>query len=162
MTISNPDPTPPTSSRQALLDELATLTTIERGALFEEYRLKPSVGADPPVRLGPYFKLQSWVLNKNHSARIPAIEVPLLRQDLANGDRFVAITSALADLAIAESRANRKALTPATTEAAANDLTAKKNSTNNASKKGIAKPKRSLPASKAKSSKTASPQSSKI
>jgi hypothetical protein len=163
MTISNSDPTPPspTASRQTLLDELASLTSIERGSLCEEYRMKPSVGAAPSTKLGPYFKLQSWVDNKNLSARIPAIEVPLLRQDLENGQRFSAITATLADMAISESRANRKALSPAAADAEALDLVAKKNSSKNASKKGIAKPKRSSLPSKVKSAKTASPPSSK-
>ena len=150
----------PNITRKALLDELAGLTSIERGTLFEEYRSKP--GADgSPTKLGPYFKHQCWAQRKNRSVRVSAVEVPALRQDLQNGKRFIEITNALADMAMAESRAKRKALTPAAAEGSARDLVSKKNSRSNVSKKGIAKPNRSSPASKSKSAKTASAQSSK-
>lgn len=158
MTTSN---SLPTNTRQALLDELAGLTSIERGTLFEEYRTKAGADGSAPTKLGPYFKHQCWTQRKNRSARVSAVEVPALRQDLQNGKRFLEITEALADMAIAESRAKRKALTPAAAEASASEFVAKKNSKQNASKKGIAKPSLSSPPSKVKSAKTASPPSSK-
>lgn len=151
----------PNITRQALLDELAGLTSIERGTLFEEYRSKPGADGCAPTKLGPYFKHQCWAQRKNRSVRVSAVEVPALRQDLQNGKRFIEITNALADMAMAESRAKRKALTPAAAEGSARDLVSKKNSRSNVSKKGIAKPNRSSPASKLKSAKTVSAPSSK-
>jgi hypothetical protein len=116
----------PTKSRQALLDELASLTTIERGTLFEEYRQRAAAAGSSPIQLGPYFKHQSWVAGKNHSSRVAPHEVEALRLDLEHGKRFAQITAELADLAIAQSRENRKALTPKAAIASEQALVEKK------------------------------------
>lgn len=154
MTPSN---TPPPKSRQALLDELASLTTIERGSLFEEFRQRAAPDGSDPIILGPYFKFQVWAEGKNHSSRVPAHEVEALRQDLENGKRFAEVTSELAGLAIAQSREQRKAITPKAALASGQELFEKKNSKSSASGKDTGKRKSSSPLSKQKSGKMASP-----
>ena len=121
-----PSNTPPPKSRQALLDELASLTSIERGTLFEEFRQRAAPDGSDPIILGPYFKFQVWAEGKNHSSRVPAHEVEALRQDLANGKRFAEVTSELAGLAIAQSREQRKAITPEAALASGKELLEKK------------------------------------
>ena len=154
MTTSN---TPPPKSRQALLDELASLTSIERGTLFEEFRQRAAPDGSDPIILGPYFKFQVWAEGKNHSSRVPAHEVEALRQDLENGKRFAEVTSELAGLAIAQSREQRKAITPKAALASGQELFEKKNSKSSASGKDTGKRKSSSPLSKQKSGKMASP-----
>ena len=154
MTPSN---TPPPKSRQALLDELASLTSIERGTLFEEFRQRAAPDGSDPIILGPYFKFQVWAEGKNHSSRVPAHEVEALRQDLENGKRFAEVTSELAGLAIAQSREQRKAITPKAALASGQELFEKKNSKSSASRKDTGKRKSSSPLSKQKSGKMASP-----
>lgn len=113
-------------SRLALLDELASLTSIERGSLFEEFRQRAAPDGSAPIILGPYFKHQVWAEGKNQSARVPAHEVDALRQDLENGKRFAEITAQLADLAITQSRELRKAITPKQALASGQELLEKK------------------------------------
>lgn len=91
--------TPPTS--KALLSELASISTMQRGTLAEEYRQGRSADGKGTVRLGPYFKHQCWQDGRNQSRRVPAHEAPLLREDIANGLRFDAITEQLAAATIA-------------------------------------------------------------
>ena len=154
MTPSN---TPPPKSREALLDELASLTSIERGTLFEEFRQRAVPDGSDPIILGPYFKFQVWAEGKNHSSRVPAHEVEALRQDLENGKRFAEVTSELVGLAIAQSREQRKAITPKAALASGQELLEKKNSKSSASRKDTGKRKSSSPLSKQKSGKMASP-----
>ena len=149
--------TPPPKSRQALLDELASLTSIERGTLFEEFRQRAAPDGSDPIILGPYFKFQVWAEGKNHSSRVPAHEVEALRQDLENGKRFAEVTSELVGLAIAQSREQRKAITPKAALASGQELLEKKNSKSSASRKDTGKRKSSSPLSKQKSGKMASP-----
>jgi hypothetical protein len=84
----------PTRKRAALLEQMAHLDSMERGTLSEEYRERPD-GAGGTVRLGPYFKHQVWEAGANHSRRVPAEEVPELRQDLENHRRFAALVRSL-------------------------------------------------------------------
>jgi len=123
--------------RQQLLAELGNLTSIERGSLYEEYREVPDPNGSGSIRLGPYYKHQCWEGGRNRSARVPAQQATALRQDLAQGLQFDAVTRELATLALAESR-QRRALNPP----AEFDLTAKKNSTPRAKAPSGKKPKR--------------------
>jgi hypothetical protein len=133
-------PSTPIPNRQATLDQLASLTTIERGTLTEEYREQPSPDDHGTVRRGPYFKHQCWERGRNRSVRVPAEQVARLRQDLENGRRFDVLTEHLANLAIDQGRAQRAPHGAA----AATDLAAKKNSGRSVSGKDTAKPKPSL------------------
>ena len=120
-------------TRQAALAGLASLTTIERGTLTEEYREQPSPDGHGTVRRGPYFKHQCWEHGGNRSVRVPSEQVAQLRQDIENGRRFDRLTEHLASLAIEQGRAQRTA--------AVTDIAAKKNSRRSASRKDTAKPK---------------------
>ena len=147
----------PPKSRPALLDELASLTSIERGSRVEEFRQRAAPDGSDPIIRGPYFKYQVWAEGKNQSSRVPAHEVDALRQDLENGKRFAEVTEELADLAIAQSRELRKAITPKAALASGQELLEKKTSKPSASRKDTGKPKSSSPQSKQKSGNMASP-----
>ncbi|HEV7405070.1 MAG TPA: DUF6788 family protein [Chthoniobacteraceae bacterium] len=96
----------PTRKRAALLEQMARLDSMERGTLSEEYRERAD-GAGGTVRLGPYFKHQVWAAGANQSRRVPAEEVPALRQDLENHRRFTALAEALVEETVQETRARR-------------------------------------------------------
>jgi Family of unknown function (DUF6788) len=126
--------TPKTTQR--FLDSIATITTMERGKLTAEYRTRPATKGTEPTRLGPYYKLQARENGRNASRRVPAAEVPSLKEDLATHERFRALTTAFTEETIARTRALRRN-SLASDEAAA----AKKNSTRKPAEKGSAKPK---------------------
>jgi hypothetical protein len=107
---------------------------MERGTLSEEYRERPD-GAGGTVRLGPYFKHQVWEAGANQSRRVPAEEVPELRQDLENHQRFADLAEAYVDLAVQETRTRRGRAK------AGADPEAKKNSRRKLPRKASAKPK---------------------
>src|SRR4051812_3089055 len=98
----------PIPDRAALLAEMAQLTSMERGTLSEEYRERPN-GTGGTVRLGPYFKHQVWEAGANQSRRVPAEEVPALRQELENHQRFTALADTLVEQTVQETRARRAA-----------------------------------------------------
>jgi mannitol-1-phosphate/altronate dehydrogenase len=125
---------PSTADRAALLEQMGQLTSMERGTLSEEYRERPD-GAGGTERLGPYFKHQVWEAGANRSRRVPVEEVPALRQDLENHQRFTALADALVEQTVQETRARR-----AEAKAGA-DPEAKKNSRPKARTKAFAKPK---------------------
>lgn len=131
--------------REALLTELASLTSMERGTLTEEYREHPAPDGPGTVRLGPYFKHQCWEKGRNRSTRVPPQCVEILREDLQNAQRFDQLTARLAELATEESRARRATLGAQNGEAAT--AGAKKNSGSNVSRKDTAKRKPSSPRS---------------
>ena len=129
---------PPTT--QSLLKQISDITTMQRGKLTEEYRTRPAKSGTDAIRLGPYFKLQAWENGHNVSRRVPVSEVPTLKEDLANFERFNQLTSELAEEIITRTRAQRQSA--ASDEASA--ISAKKNSTKKRARKDIAKQKRSL------------------
>jgi hypothetical protein len=144
--------TPATATRESILDQLDLLTAMARGTLAEEFREQPGPNGSGSIRLGPYFKHQVWEGGRNLTTRVPAQRVDLLREHLQNGKRFDQLTAQLAALAIAEGTAQRAAIAPITSDPAS--AAAKKNSSRNASRKGIRKQKaispRSSPGSKRK------------
>lgn len=125
---------------QPLLDQIAAISTMERGKLTEEFRTKAAADGTETILLGPYFKLQAWERGRNFSRRVPAAEVPALREDLANFERFNELTGALAEEIITRTRSKRRT---GTTSHDTPSTTAKKNSTKKPAKKGITRPKRS-------------------
>lgn len=143
--------TPPLLDRPSLLRDLAAITTMQRGTLAEEYREHPSPDGKGTVRLGPYFKHQCWENGRNLSRRVPAREVPALREDLANASRFAEITARLAEITVAETRALRAAQAEAALASDPQSLAAKKNSRKNARPKNSAKPSASSPKRRAAS-----------
>lgn len=134
------NPSPYQSQREAILSELASITTIERGTLAEEYREVPDPKGGGTIKKGPYFKHQCWENKKNRSKRISAQEVPLLREDLENGQLFGRLVEQLAELNIADARDRRRSLAQSGPKS---DRDAKKNSTSKRSRRNTGKPKRS-------------------
>ena len=108
---------------------------MERGKLTEEYRTRPAASGVDAVRLGPYYKLQAWENGRNVSRRVPVAEVPVLREDLANFERFNELTGTLAEEIISRTRSRRGS--EASDEAAI--ISAKKNSTKKRVMKGTTK-----------------------
>lgn len=139
--------TTPSSQSEILLAELASLSTIERGTLTEEFRHQPAADGSGTVRKGPYYKHQCWENGRNRSTRVALPQVTALREDLQRGQRFDQITSELASIAIEEGRSRRAALGSASPETSVIQQAAKKNSRRNASRKDTAKRKRSSPPS---------------
>lgn len=132
---TNQDP-----ATQTLLDQIAAISTMERGKLTEEFRTRPAADGTGTICLGPYFKLQAWERGRNSSRRVPAEEVPALREDLANFERFNELTGALAEEIISRTRGMRR---PGAASRETPAITAKKNSTKKPARKGMARPKRS-------------------
>lgn len=120
---------------KAILTEMATLTSMERGTLSEEYRTRPDGDGSGTIRLGPYYKLQAWENGRNASRRVPAPEVPALRQDLANHERFTALAASFVEQTIALTRQQRG------TGTGAQDAAAKKNSAKKQKANAVRKPK---------------------
>jgi mannitol-1-phosphate/altronate dehydrogenase len=132
--------TPP--DRQALLRELEAISTMQRGTLAEEYREVPATEGKGTARLGPYFKHQCWEAGRNLSRRVPAHEVPALREDLANAQRFDRLTEQLAQATIEQTRQLRASQSEALQ---AHHIESKKNSRKLAQNKSSKKPSASLP-----------------
>jgi len=121
----------------AILTEMATLTTMERGTLSEEHRTRPASNGRGTVRLGPYYKLQAWDHGRNASRRVSAAEVPALKEDLANYERFTELAGAFVEETIARTRSLRRRASLSGEESAA----AKKNSMRKPAAKGMRKRK---------------------
>jgi len=130
----------PSKATQRLLDQITAITTMERGKLTAEYRTRPSAKGTEAIRLGPYYKLQARESGRNASRRVPAAEVPALKEDLATHERFRALTTAFTEETIERTRALRRK-SPASDDQAAEAAEAKKNSAKKPAAKGSAKPK---------------------
>jgi hypothetical protein len=124
----------PADDRPAILQQMAELQSMERGTLSEEYRERPD-GAGGTVRLGPYFKHQVWESGSNKSRRVTPEEVPQLRQDLENHQRFAELADAYVELTVEQTRARRSQAKMGA------DPDAKKNSRRKSAPKASAKPK---------------------
>jgi hypothetical protein len=125
--------------RQALLEQIAAITTMLPGSLAEEYREHPAPDGRGTVRLGPYFKHQVWQDGRNLSRRVPAAEAATLKLDIENAKLFEQLTGQLAGLNIQYTIALRAGQTDAT------ETTVKKTSKPTASRKNTAKPSTSSP-----------------
>jgi hypothetical protein len=148
-------PTQPDSPlRQALLDQIAAITTMQPGTLAEEYREHPDPGSQGVIRRGPYFKYQLWQDGHNLSRRVPADEAVTLKLDIDNAKRFHQLTAQLAQLNIQHTLALRTSAT-----APAHVIEEKKTSIPSVSRKHTAKrnttsPKSASNSSRKKDSKT--------
>lgn len=111
---------PDSPLRQALLDQIASITTMRPGSLAEEYREHPAVGGHGTVRHGPYYKHQLWQDGRNVSRRVPVAEAATLKLDIENARCFRQLTDELAQLNI------EYTLTLRATEDAAADAVAEK------------------------------------
>lgn len=88
------------SNRKALLDQIASITTMQPGTLAEEWRERPDPDAGGTRRVGPYYKHQVWRDGRNISRRVPAAEAPQLREDIDNAKRYEELTDELARINI--------------------------------------------------------------
>lgn len=140
--------------RQALLDQIASITTMRPGTLAEEYREHPSPDGHGTVRLGPYFKHQVWQDGRNVSRRVPAAEAATLKLDTEEAKRFHQLADQLAQLNIQHTIALRA------TEVAATGMVAEKKTSNpnalpkNTAKRNATSPKRAKGSPKKKNNKT--------
>lgn len=117
---------------------------MQRGTLAEEYRTQCAPDGKGTVRLGPYYKHQCWEAGRNLSRRVPAHEVPLLRQDIANAQCFERLTKQLADVTVAQTRSLRTAQVDAMRTLDEQARAGKKNFRKNAPLKNSMKPKPSV------------------
>jgi hypothetical protein len=124
----------PSHDLPAILQQMAQLESMERGTLSEEYR-EHADGSGGAVRLGPYFKHQVWEAGSNRSRRVPPEEVPQLRRDIENHQRFTALADSYVELTVEQTRARRSQAK------AGADPDAKKNSRRKSTPKASGKPK---------------------
>lgn len=115
---------------QAILGEMATLTSMERGTLSQEYRSGCSTDGGDPVQLGPYYKHQVWEGGRNVSRRVPPEHVPAMKDDLANYERFTKLAAAFTEQTIALTRKRRASIDSPEDSAAAKKNSAKKRAAN--------------------------------
>ena len=92
-----------TQRREQILQEMNTLTRMERGKLCLQSR-------GPGFQ--PFYKLQGWHQGRNHTRYVPASEVPALQEALAGHRRFQELAGEFVALTVArtrqESAADRK------------------------------------------------------
>jgi hypothetical protein len=125
---------------KSILKQIASITRMERGKLSEVYRTRPAPDGAGTIRLGPYYKLQTWENGRNLTRHVPTGKVPSLKEDLANHKRFTELSAAFEDAVIARTRALRdRSPDPIHAE----DTAAKKNSATKRVSKGSRKPKSS-------------------
>jgi hypothetical protein len=126
------------SQTKSILEQIASITSMERGKLSEVYRSRPAAHGTRTIQLGPYHKLQTWENGRNLTRHVPAAEVAALKEDLANHKRFTELSAAFEEVVIARTRALRdQSPDPNHADATA----AKKNSTKKRATKGSAKPR---------------------
>ena len=88
----------PLHRRQQILEEINTITRMERGKLCTQ-------SAGPGA--APFHKLQCWHQGKNQTRYVPAAEVPALQAALAAHQRFQALAEEFVELTVALTRAER-------------------------------------------------------
>jgi len=82
--------------RQAILQEMNTLTRMERGKLCVQSR-----GSNSP----PFYKLQCWRHGRNQTRYVPAAEVASVQAALAGHERFQQLAEEFVDLTVAQTHA---------------------------------------------------------
>ncbi len=87
------------AQRTALLEQMASLQTMEQGSLKSEYRPQPS-GA----KSGPYFKHQVWRDGTNVSQRISPEDAPALAEAIANRQKFEALAVRFIELTVSHTQ----------------------------------------------------------
>ena len=84
-----------TQRREQILQEMKTLTRMERGKLCCQSRGPNSA---------PFYKLQAWHRGKNHTRYVPVDEVPALQEALANHQRFQELAEEFVMLTVSQTR----------------------------------------------------------
>lgn len=83
---------------------------MERGKLTAEYRERPSAEGGPPVKRGPYLKLQGREHGQHFTRRVSAKEAEVLKEHIGNFERFTELSEAVLDASVAQGRAERAKL----------------------------------------------------
>ena len=104
----------PIQRRQEILQEINTITRMERGKLCTQ-----STGSGA----APFHKLQCWHQGKNHTRYVPAAELPALQEALAGHQRFQSLAAEFVELTVALTRAEQA------TQAKKNSAKSKANAT---------------------------------
>ncbi len=120
--------TPPTDAtpHALLISLLQSTPAMERGKLTSEYRERPSEEGEPPIKRGPYHKLQGREHGVHFTRRVSADEAEVLKEHIGNFERFTQLTEAVLDVSVAQGRAQRAALRALRDQS---DPESKKNST---------------------------------
>ena len=90
------------TQRTHLIQQMASLQSMEHGSLKAEYRTSSAGGQT--CQIGPYYKHQVWQNGRNVSQRISAEEAPGLQAAIANRQRFEALAAQFVDLTVAHTR----------------------------------------------------------
>ncbi len=90
----------PLQRRQEVLQEMNTLTRMERGKLCAQRR-----GRGRP----PFYKLQCWQHGQNHARYVPAAEVAAVQEALAGHAHFQTLAEEFVELTVALTRRERAA-----------------------------------------------------
>lgn len=130
------------SETKSILEQLASITSMERGKLTEVYRTRPAPDGTGTIRIGPYYKLQAWENGRNITRHVPAGEVPALKEDLANHQRFTELSASYENAVITQTRIRRLR---SKKQEHADDAKGKKNSTKKRVSRGSGRPKPSSP-----------------
>jgi hypothetical protein len=83
--------------RQEILQEINTITRMERGKLCAQSRGPASA---------PFYKLQCWHQGRNQTRYVPAQEVTAVQEALAGHDRFQRLAEEFVELTVARTRAS--------------------------------------------------------
>jgi hypothetical protein len=86
--------------RQEILQEINTITRMERGKLCPQSRGPGSA---------PFYKLQCWQQGRNQTRYVPAADVPALQEALAGHERFQHLAAEFVELTVAQTRAEAAA-----------------------------------------------------
>jgi hypothetical protein len=84
--------------RNALLQEMATIRSLERATLTKQMLRVKHKGKKKPVLRGPYYVLARWENGKTRSRRVQAEELERLQREVANHDRFMALCEEFMEL----------------------------------------------------------------
>jgi len=93
------------AQRVQILEQMASLDTMEEGSLKTEFRISSAGGQTHQV--GPYFKHQVWRNGRNVSQRILAEQAPALEKAIANRQKFEQLAAQFKQLTLAHTRENQ-------------------------------------------------------
>ena len=90
----------PLQRRQEILQEMNTLTCMERGKLCAQARGRGRLS---------FYKLQCWRHGQNHTRYVPAAEVAAVQEALAGHARFQALAEEFVEVTVNQTRRERAA-----------------------------------------------------
>lgn len=95
--------------RAEILGEMAGIRSLERATLSEQMMRVPQKGRKEGVLRGPYYVLARWQGGKTRSRRVGREELERVRRDVANRERFLALSEEFMDLTQRLGEVERKA-----------------------------------------------------